>query len=153
MVFINLVHSSPASFNARRKPWMVGDDFTLSLTAHCFTSGLSDFPGDERGRFLDCWDCWVSKRSREAKASERSGVESVIEAKLRVSVESSTEFSAGEVSSGVSSTVVSIWEFSEAWEVVGLGGSVRTRSSTHMWLKRERCFGQFFTTCSVEPQQ
>ena len=54
MVFINLVHSSPASFNARRKPWMVGDDFTLSLMAHCFTSGLSDFPGDERGRFLDC---------------------------------------------------------------------------------------------------
>ena len=150
MVFINLVRSSPASFNTRRKPWMVGDDFTLSLTAHCFTCGLSDFLGDEGGGFLDCW---VSKRSREAKASERSGVESVIEAKLRVSGESSTEFSAGEVSSGVSSTVVSIWEFSEAWEVVGLGGSVRTRSSTRMWLKRERCFGQFFTTCSVEPQQ
>ena len=45
----------------------------------------------------------MSKRSRE-----RSGVESVIEAKLRVSGESSTEFYAGEVSSGVSSTVVSI---------------------------------------------
>ena len=42
----------------------------------------------------------MSKRSREVKASERSGVESVIEAKLRVSGESSTEFSAGEVSSG-----------------------------------------------------
>ena len=51
MVFINLVRSGPASFNARRKPWMVGDDFTLSLTACCFTSGLSDFPGDEGGAF------------------------------------------------------------------------------------------------------
>ena len=49
MVFINLVRSSPASFNARRKPWMVGDDFTLSLTVHCFTSGLSDFPGGRGG--------------------------------------------------------------------------------------------------------
>ena len=51
MVFINLVRSSPASFNARRKPWMVGDDFTLSLTVHCFTSGLSDFPGGRGGVF------------------------------------------------------------------------------------------------------
>lgn len=50
----------------------------------------------------------MSKRSLEAKGSERSGVESVIEAKLRVSGELSTEFSAGEVSSGVSSMVVSI---------------------------------------------
>ena len=50
----------------------------------------------------------MSKRSLEAKGSERSGVESVIEAKLCVSGELSTEFSAGEVSSGVSSTVVSI---------------------------------------------
>ena len=49
MVFINLVRSGPASFNAQRKPWMVGDDFTLSLTARCFTSGLSDFAGDEGG--------------------------------------------------------------------------------------------------------
>ena len=52
MVFFNLVRSSPASFNTRRKPWMVGDDFTLSLTAHCFTCGLSDFLGDEGGVFL-----------------------------------------------------------------------------------------------------
>lgn len=49
MVFINLVRSGPASFTARRKPWMVGDDLTLSLTARCFASGLSDFPGDEGG--------------------------------------------------------------------------------------------------------
>ena len=51
MVFINLVRSSPASFNARRKPWMVGDDFTLSLTVHCFTSSVVRFSGGRGGTF------------------------------------------------------------------------------------------------------
>ena len=54
MVFINLVRSGPLCFNPRRKPWIVGEAFTLSLMARCFGSGLSAFPGDEGGRFLDC---------------------------------------------------------------------------------------------------
>ena len=69
---------------------MVGDVLNWSLSmACCFASGLSVFPGDEGGHFLDCSE---SKRSREAEAGERFGVEAVTEAKLRVSEESSTEF-------------------------------------------------------------
>ena len=52
MVFINLVRSSPASFNARRKPWMVGDDFTLSLTVHCHLWFVRFSRGTRGGVFL-----------------------------------------------------------------------------------------------------
>ena len=92
---------------------MVGDVLNWSLSrARCFVSGLCVFPGDEGGCFLDYRE---SKRSHKAKAGKRSGVEAVTEAKLRVSKESSAQFSAGGISSEISSAessllVVSICE-------------------------------------------
>ena len=69
---------------------MVGDVLNWSLsTACCFASGLSVFPGTRGGVFSTVES---PKRSREAKAGERFGVEAVTEAKLHFGEEWSAEF-------------------------------------------------------------
>ena len=114
------------------------------------------FPGTGGGggRFHD------SNSSLEAEVSEGSGQDAVTEAKLcgceglspdaGVEKRSGVDESASPVEFSEDATVVSI---AESCGSGGLGGPGSIRSSTRMCWKRERCFGQLFTMCSLEPQR